>query len=182
MVNDDIVGYNYIEFTTKWLEPAMDKLESYNAIYIFNGGANLKELMAAIDNLGIKRSQMIIWVKNHGVIGRKDYMPQHEFIIYGWYGQHKFERSKSKSVLFYPKPNKSKLHPTMKPVGLLRKLILNSTKTNDTIYDPFGGSGSTLIACENTARKCLMMEVDEAYCDIIINRWENLIKKGTKKC
>ena len=182
VANDDIVGENYIEFTTKWLEPITDKLESYNTFYIFNGDVNLKEMMIAMDDLNFKRSQMIIWVKNHGVVGRKDYMPQHELIVYGWYGRHKFERSKGKSVLFHPKPNKSKLHPTMKPVGLLRKLILNSTKAREYVYDPFGGSGSTLIACENTARKCLMIELDEAYCDIIIKRWELLTKKETKKC
>jgi DNA modification methylase len=82
------------------------------------------------------------------------------------------ERSKAKSVIFYPKPAKSKLHPTMKPIGLLRKLILNSTKMGELIYDPFGGSGSTLIACEHTRRKCAMIELDPEYVATTIQRWE----------
>jgi DNA modification methylase len=87
------------------------------------------------------------------------------------------ERSKAKSVIFYPRPSKSKLHPTMKPVGLLRKLILNSTKMGETVYDPFGGSGSTLIACEHTRRKCAMIEKDPEYVSTIIQRWETITKK-----
>lgn len=79
-----------------------------------------------------------------------------------------------KSVTFYPKPSSSKLHPTMKPVGLLRRLILNSTKVGDTVYDPFGGSGSTLVACEHTKRKCIMVEMDPEYCETIVARWQKL--------
>ena len=180
VANDDIVGDDYIKFTTKWLEPIMDKMTSYNAIYIFNGDVNLKEMLIAIDDLGIKKSQILIWKKNHGGIGRKDYLPYHELIFYGWYGRHKFERSKGRSVIDFPKPNKSKLHPTMKPVGLLRKLILNSVKAREYVYDPFGGSGSTMVACENTARRCLMIETDKDYCDIIIKRWEKLTGKESK--
>ena len=86
------------------------------------------------------------------------------------------ERSKAKSVIFHPKPASSKLHPTMKPIGLLRKIIPNSTKTGEFIYDPFGGSGSTLIACEHLGRRCIMIELDENYCDIIKQRYEKLTK------
>jgi len=110
-----------------------------------------------------------------------DYLPQHEFIAYGWFGTHEFHKSKDKSILFYPKPNKSKLHPTMKPVGLLRRLILNSTKVGDAVYDPFGGSGSTLIACEQTKRRCLTIEVDPKYCQTIIDRFNKLTGKEVKR-
>jgi DNA modification methylase len=87
---------------------------------------------------------------------------------------------KDKSVIFNSRPSSSKLHPTMKPVRLLRKLILNSTKVGDLVYDPFGGSGSTLIACEQTKRKCVMVEIDPHYCEVIIKRWEKLMSHGGK--
>lgn len=102
-----------------------------------------------------KLAQLLIWVKNNQVVGRKDYLAKHELILYGWHGVHKFLKSKDKSVIFYPKPNSSPLHPTTKPIGLLRRLILNSTQIGDVVYDPFGGSGSTLIACEQTKRICI---------------------------
>ena len=106
-----------------------------------------------------------------------DYLPQHELILYGWKGTHDFKRGKDKSVVFEPKPSRSTLHPTMKPVGLLRRLILNSTAVGDTVYDPFGGSGSTLIACEQVKRRCRMIELDQKYVDVIIKRWQNLTNK-----
>jgi len=119
--------------------------------------------------------------KNHIVLGRKDYNPQHELIQYGWFGSHKFERSKAKSVIFYPKPNKSSIHPTMKPPGLLRKLILNSTKINEMIYDPFLGSASTLISCEQIKRRCFGIEISEHYIEQSIKRWEKLTNLKAKK-
>lgn len=91
------------------------------------------------------------------------------------------ERSKAKSVIFCPKPARSKLHPTMKPVQLLRQLIGNSTKIGDTVYDPFGGSGSTLIACEHYQRKCLMIEIDPDHVSTTIQRWEILTGREAAK-
>jgi site-specific DNA-methyltransferase (adenine-specific) len=131
-------------------------------------------LKNSLDELNIKLAQLLIWVKNHAVVGRLDYLPQHELIAYGWYGRHSFAHSKDKSVLFYPKPSKSKLHPTMKPIGLLRKLVLNSSKINDLVYDPFLGSGSTLIACEQAKRRCYGIELSPDYCQVIIDRFEKL--------
>jgi DNA modification methylase len=119
-------------------------------------------------------TQLLIWIKNNVVVGRLHYLPQHELITYGWFGSHEFYKAKDKSILLYPKPNKSPLHPTMKPVGLLRNLILNSSRIDDYVYDPFGGSGSTLIACEHTKRKCLMIELDPEYCQVIIGRFEKV--------
>ena len=105
----------------------------------------LKDGMA---DAGFRLAQILIWIKNNQVIGRRDYLAKHELIAYGWYGTHQFYKSKDKSVLFYPKPNVSPLHPTTKPAGLIRRLILNSSSIGDIIYDPFAGSGTTLIACE----------------------------------
>jgi DNA modification methylase len=154
----------YIEFTKGWLTPVLEHLESYNAAYIFNADSMFRALRTGMEQTGLYYSQMLIWVKNTVVLGRKDYLPMHELIAYGWYGRHKMERSKAKSVIFHPKPAKSKLHPTQKPVGLLRKLIPNSTKTGEWIYDPFLGSGSTLIACEHLGRKCIGIDLDQGVC------------------
>ena len=167
----------YIAFTENWLKPAAAHLAKPNTVYIFNSDKMLFALREAMKHAGIKFSQLLIWIKHQAVVGRLDYLPQHELIIYGWKGTHRFERSKDKSVLFCPKPSKSTLHPTMKPIGLLRRLILNSTKIGDIVYEPFGGSGSTLIACEQTKRICRAIEIDAEYCNSIITRWEQASKQ-----
>lgn len=171
----------YAEFTKNWLAPVIEYLESYNTSYIFNSDIMICGLRGGMERAGFYYSQMIIWVKNTIVVGRKDYLPGHELIAYGWHGRHKTEKGKGKSVIFYPKPHRSNLHPTMKPVGLLRKLIENSTKIREWVYDPFGGSGSTLIACEQFKRKCAMIELDPNYCSTIIQRWELLTQQEAKK-
>ena len=104
-----------------------------------------------------------------------------ELIAYGWHGKHKMERSKAKSVLFYPKPNASKLHPTQKPVGLLRKLIPNSTKINEYIYDPFLGSASVAVASEHLGRRCIGIDLDPEYVATAIARLEKLTGKKAWK-
>lgn len=164
----------YEAFTKAWLHVVVPHLTKKNASYIFNSDKMLFALRDGMLAADVRFSQLLIWVKTQAVIGRLDYLPQHELIAYGWHGTHEFMRSKDKSVLAYPKPSRSKLHPTMKPVGLLRNLILNSSRIGDIVYDPFGGSGSTLMACEQTKRKCLMVELDPKYCQVIIDRWQKL--------
>ncbi len=175
IINDHLQSdREYALFTHDWLVAVKSHLADKNAAYLFNSDKMIFSLREGMLQAGFKFAQMLIWVKTHSVIGRMDYLPQHELIAYGWCGTHRFHRSKDKSVLVYPKPSKSPLHPTMKPIGLLRALILNSSKVNDCVYDPFGGSGSTLIACEQTKRKCYMVELDIKYCQTIIVRWEKL--------
>lgn len=171
----------YRAFTSKWLELVKPYLAEKNSYYLFNSDKMLFAMREGLIDTGFKFAQLLIWVKNHAVMGRMNYLPQHELIAYGWYGTHTFQKSQDKSVLFYPKPNKSPLHPTMKPVGLLRNLILNSSKVGDYVYDPFGGSGSTLIACEQTKRKCLMIELDPEYCQVICDRFEKVTGIKPKK-
>jgi len=175
ILNDDIVSESqYTQFTKDWLIPVIPHLTKKNAIYIFNSDRMLFALREGMERSGVKFSQLLIWIKNHAVIGRKDYLLQHELIAYGWYRIHDFKKSKDHSVLCYPKPNRSPLHPTQKPIGLLRRLILNSTNIGDVVYDCFAGSGSTGIAAEQTKRSSILIELDEEYCQTIINRFERL--------
>ena len=172
---------DYRKFTKDWLDCALPYLERKNSIYIFNCDKMIFALKQGIEDAGLYFSQLLIWIKSHAVVGRKDYLPQHELIAYSWKGTHEFRKAKDKSVLFAPKPNKSALHPTMKPVSLLRKIILNCTDIGDLVYDPFGGSGSLLIAAEQTKRRCLMAELDPEYCQTIIDRFEKLTGEKAKK-
>lgn len=176
-IKGDGVDTDYYSFSKKWLEAVRPHLKDKNAFYIFNGDTKLREFLNALNDTGFTKSALLIWLKNHLVIGRKDYHPQHELIFYGWYRTHEYFGNKDKTALFYPKPNKSKLHPTMKPPALLRRLIYHSTKPGDIVLDPFGGSGSTLIACEQLGRRCFMIECERSYCETVVDRWEKLTKK-----
>lgn len=161
----------YKKFTKEWLQAILPHLEKKNSIYVFNSDKMIFALKQALEEEGITFSQLIIWIKNQAVVGRKDYLPQHELIAYGWLGIHEFLKSKDKSIIFCPKPSKSTLHPTMKPVSLIRHLILNSTRVNDYIFDGFLGSGTAIIAAEQAKRKCLGVEIDAQYIESIINRF-----------
>lgn len=171
----------YAEFNRKWLETIKPHLAEKNAYYIFNCDKMIFALREGIKQAGYKFSQMLIWIKNHAVMGRLNYLPQSELIAYGWFGTHKFYRSQDKNILFCPRPNKSVYHPTMKPLSLLRQLILNSTKVGDVVFDGFGGSGQVLFSCEQTKRKCLMAEIDKEYVATIIYRFERYSGKKVVK-
>lgn len=170
----------YTLFTKSWLSPALPHLSKKNSIYVFNSDKMIFALRQAFIELDLKVAQLIIWVKSQPILGRLDYLPQHELILYGWKGTHEWRRGKDKSVMFAPKPSRSALHPTMKPVSLMRRIILNATRVGDIVYDPFGGSGTTLIACEHTKRRCIMVEMDLEHCETIIKRWEKLTGHGTE--
>jgi DNA modification methylase len=173
ILNDGAVSESqYMQFTKDWLVPVVPHLASKNSAYIFNSDKMLFALRDGMERSGIRFAQLLIWIKNHAIVGRKDYLPQHELVAYGWHGTHEFKKAKDKSILFYPKPNKSPLHPTQKPVGLLRRLVLNSSSIGNVVYDCFGGSGSTGIAAEQCKRKSILIERDEEYCQTIINRFE----------
>ena len=139
-------------------------------------GGELMMMMMALRESGWLLKHTLIWNKNNHVLGRSDYNYKHEPILYGWKKQHDFygEGKFKTSVWDIPKPQKSDLHPTMKPVELVAECELNSSKKGDVILDLFGGSGTTLIASEQLGRSCRMMEYDPHYCDVIIKRWENL--------
>lgn len=171
----------YTEFSKRWLEPVLPSLTDKNALYIFNASKMISSLGLALEELGLVNQHFLIWLKNQAVLGRSDYLPQYEFIVYTWKGRREFVRSKAKGVFFYPKPQKSKFHPTTKPVGLIRELILNSSRIGDTIYDCFLGSGTTLLAAEQTKRKCLAVELDPEYVQTAIDRFYSLTGIKAKK-
>lgn len=175
IVNDQIQSdEEYQKFTRDWIESIKPHLARKNSFYIFNSDKMIFALREGMLDAGLKFGQLLIWVKTHAVIGRMDYTSQHELVAYGWYGTHEFMKSKDKSVLIYPKPNKSPLHPTTKPMGLIRRLVLNSTRIGDVVYDGFLGSGTTLLACEQTKRICVGVEIDPEYCQTTIDRFEKL--------
>ncbi len=164
----------YAAFTNDWVKAVTPHLERKNAFYIFNSDRMIFALREGMLKAGLKFGQLLVWVKTSAVVGRLDYAPQHELIAYGWFGTHEFLKSKDKSVIVFPRPSKSPFHPTTKPIPLIRRLVLNSTRIGDVVYDGFLGSGTTLLACEQTKRVCIGVEIDSEYCQTIIDRFEKL--------
>ena len=153
---------------------------SYYCFSSQGGEMMMMMMMMALDESGLAIKQQIIWRKNTIVLGHYDYQFQHEPIFYGWKrdSNHQFYGDRTQSSVWdFDKPAKSELHPTMKPLGILCKAIKNSSKEGDIVLDLFGGSGSTLIACEQTNRTCYMMEIDPRYSDVIRKRYDNFIAK-----
>jgi DNA modification methylase len=164
----------YRAFTRDWLAAIAPHLSSKNSAYVFNSDKMIWPLRDGLIEAGFRVAQLLVWVKSQAVVGRLDYAPQHELILYGWRGTHRFRHSKDRSALFYPRPSKSPYHPTTKPTALIRRLILNSTEVGDAVYDGFLGSGTTLLAAEQTKRRCYAVEADLEYCLTAIKRWEHL--------
>ena len=120
-------------------------------------------------------STFIIWAKNHFTLGRSDYQRQYEPILYGWKTgaeRHWCGERNQGDVWWFDKPVANDQHPTMKPVELVAHAVRNSSASSDLVLDPFGGSGSTLIACQKTGRKARLMEIDPQYVDVALQRWQ----------
>ena len=146
------------------------------SVYCFmpQGGTHMMMMMMMM-MAGWNVKHELIWKKQSIVLNRADYNYQHEPFMYGWNKTHKFYGKgefKNTSVWEIERPTKSKEHPTMKPIRLLTEVLLNASQEGDIVLDNFGGSGSTLIACEQLNRRCYMMELDPHYADVIIERWE----------
>ena len=137
--------------------------------------SELHTLQRAFAAAGGKWSTFVIWAKNTFTLGRADYQRQYEPILYGWKDgtDHYWCGARDQGdVWFFDKPVRNDLHPTMKPVALVERAIRNSSKSRDIVLDPFGGSGSTLIACEKAGRQARLIELDPKYVDMIILRWQ----------
>ena len=145
------------------------------AMYVCMSSSELHTLQAAFTAAGGHWSTFIIWAKHTFTIGRADYQRQYEPILYGWRNDHDHYWCGARDqgdVWFFDKPVRNDLHPTMKPVALVERAIRNSSKSRDIVLDPFGGSGSTLIACEKVRRQARLVELDPKYCDVIVRRWQ----------
>lgn len=153
------------------------------AMYICMSSSELHTLQKAFADSGGHWSTFIIWAKNTFTMGRADYQRQYEPILYGWPEGNKHfwcgDRSQS-DVWHYDKPKVNDLHPTMKPVELVCRALENSSKSRDIVLDSFGGSGTTLIACEKLKRQARLIELDPIYCDVIVKRWEEFTGQSAK--
>lgn len=166
---NDEIDRDYYKFYKAFVDNLI--LSEVNSVYICMLGVKLRDLLNVLNDCGFSVPHFIIWAKNNHTLTRTDYKLKHEFIIYVWKGKHKFYGDFDTTVWEINRPLSSKLHPTMKPIELVARAIKNSSKKNDIVLDLFGGSGSTLIACEQTERVCYMTEVSKHYCDVTLQRY-----------
>lgn len=175
--NDNMNETEFYNFLLDSFRNMYESVKHGGSVYVFHADTEGLNFRNAFKSCGFKLAQCLVWVKNTFVMGRQDYQWRHEPILYGWKegaGHYFVDDRKQSTVLEFDKPSRNAEHPTMKPVDLLVYLIKNSSKENNLILDLFGGSGSTLIAAEQTKRNCYTMELDPKYCDVIVKRWETL--------
>jgi DNA modification methylase len=148
------------------------------AFYITFYRLGIAQYYASFDRVGLKCRSLVIWDKGNHTLSNSDYMSMYEPIFYGWVNSHKFYGGKNGMDIWrIPRTAKNDLHPTMKPVELCKKAIEDGSQINGIVLDLFGGSGSTLIACEKHGRNARLMELDPKYCDVIIKRWQDFTGK-----
>ncbi|OGG51329.1 hypothetical protein A3D72_01735 [Candidatus Uhrbacteria bacterium RIFCSPHIGHO2_02_FULL_57_19] len=181
ILNDDLKESEYAQFTREWIAPVLPHLMAKNSFYVFGCDPTFPTLRQGMEQAGLKFSQMLIWAKSAPVMGRKDFLIQHELIAVGWFKTHYFRKSKDRSLLFFPKPARNPLHPSQKPVPLIRHLILNTTDIGDTVYDPFMGSGTLAVAAEQSKRKSVCMDRDPEYVQTALDRMERVFGLKAQK-
>lgn len=171
--NDDAQGGDLVNLVRDAMTCAKTTSKEGAAAYVCFPWRTYAEFEAAIKSAGHDVSACIVWDKGSFGLGHQDYRPQHEFIFYSKGGA--FYGDRSQSDVWYCKRDghADYVHPTQKPVALSAKAIENSSKAGDTILDLFGGSGSTLIACQKLRRNARLMELDPKYCDVIVRRWQD---------
>lgn len=178
ILNDSMTTEDFKEFMGSTFEAMKTAIVGGAMVYVVMSAQEWGNLMLELKDKGMHWSSTVIWSKDTAVLSRKDYNTQYEPIWYGWEGSTPricpVEDHTQTDVWAIKRPKRSDEHPTMKPVELVARALTNSSKKGNTVLDLFGGSGTTLIACEQTGRKCRMMELDPHYCDVIIERWENL--------
>ncbi|HEX9235301.1 MAG TPA: site-specific DNA-methyltransferase [Actinomycetota bacterium] len=185
LANDFLHDEEFQKLLRAWFKNLSDVLLPGRSFYLWGGYSNCSNYPAAIREAGFYFSQAIIWVKEHPVLSRKDFMGNHEWCFYGW--------KEGKAHYFHPgihnatdvwsvkKVNPAAMvHLTEKPVGLAERAMTYSSKKGEHVLDLFGGSGSTLIAAERMDRRAFLMELDPAYCDVIVTRWENFAGQKTQ--
>jgi DNA modification methylase len=181
ILNDHMNEGQWDEFVSQFCKTLFDFSKAGAPIYLVMSAQEWPVIDRNLREAGFHWSSTIIWAKDRLVLSRKDYHTQYEPIWYGWNADaarlNAVEDRKQSDLWQVDRPARSELHPTMKPIELVQKSIVNSSKPGDIVIDSFGGSGSTLIACEQTNRKCRMVELDPQYCDVIIARWEKFTGK-----
>lgn len=181
--NDKKSNDDFRQFLQDSFLAAKQNMKAGAAFYIWHADLEGYNFRGACFDIGWKVRECLVWVKNTLVLGRQDYQWQHEPCLYGWNeGSHSwYSDRKQTTVLKFDKPARNGEHPTMKPVALFDYLIKNSSKAGDIVLDSFGGSGTTIMACEQNGRRGYCMELDPRYVDVIINRWEQFTgQKATK--
>ncbi len=173
ILNDNL-GDGFQDFLLAAFKPALARCNG--AVYVAMSSSELDTLQSAFRAAGGKWSTFIIWAKNTFTLGRSDYQRQYEPILYGWpegATRHWCGDRDQGDVWHFNKPRVNDLHPTMKPVELVERAIRNSSRPGDVVLDPFGGSGTTLIAAEKAGRKARLIELDPKYADVIVRRWQD---------
>lgn len=173
ILNDNL-GDGFYDFLLAALTPTVTHCKG--AIYVAMSSSELDVLQSAFREAGGKWSTFVIWAKNTFTMGRSDYQRQYEPILYGWPegGKHHWCGDRNQSDVWQiKKPHKNDLHPTMKPVELVERAIRNSSRPGNSVMDPFGGSGTTMIAAEKTGRVARLIELDPKYVDVIVRRWQD---------
>ena len=172
--NDSMEDTKFREFLRNAFGQAEKAMKPGASFYIFHADSEGYNFRGACHDVGLRVRECLVWKKNALVLGRQDYQWMHEPCLYGWKDgeAHNWYGDRAQTTIMeFNKPKKNDVHPTMKPTEMLCYLLKNSTKKNDVVLDTFGGSGSTLIACEQLGRKCRTMELDPKYCDVIRKRW-----------
>lgn len=180
--NDDMKDDEFYNFLLAAFTNIYNVMENDASIYVFHADTEGLNFRKAFVDAGFYLSGVCIWAKQSLVLGRSPYQWKHEPILFGWkkVGRHRWYSDRKQSTVWnFDRPSKNDLHPTMKPVALCAYPIQNSSMSNCIVLDPFGGSGSTLIACEQTNRICYSIELDEKYTDVIIKRYIEQV--GTDK-
>lgn len=173
--NDSKETNEFHSFLYEAFSAAMNNMKLGSSFYVWYASSEVVNFHTALEEAGFLVKQELIWNKNSMVLSRQDYHWKHEPCLYGWAsgGSHSwYSDRKQTTILNFDRPTVNKEHPTMKPVALFDYQIKNSSKQGDCILDLFGGSGTTLIACEQNEREAYLMELDPRYVDVIIARWE----------
>ena len=172
--NDNMADDAFYQFLLAAFQNTETVMADDASIYVFHADTEGLNFRRAFADAGFKLSGTCIWKKQSLVLGRSPYQWQHEPVLFGWKkaGKHQWYTGRKESTIWeFDKPKKNGDHPTMKPIPLLAYPIMNSSMSNTLVLDPFGGCGSTLIACEQTDRSCRTIELDEKFCDVIVKRY-----------
>ena len=172
--NDNMAGDKFYQFLLDAFTNMEKVMANDASIYVFHADTEGLNFRKAFADAGFYLSGCCIWMKPSLVLGRSPYQWQHEPCLYGWKkkGKHQWYADRKQTTIWsFEKTKKNTDHPTMKPIPLLAYPIKNSTMSNTLVLDPFGGSGSTLIACDQTDRSCFTIELDEKFCDVIVKRY-----------